>query len=254
MYEKCPEKSCGMLEIEKLSYRINKLQVLKGLDLSVGSGQFYALAGENGAGKSTLIKIVLDLIRNIEQGKITIGGFEHKLLSARSLVTYLPEKFDLKKDVTGWQYLKFVYGIYRQPLDETKIERLCDQLSLDFTRLEHKTNGYSKGMKQKLGLISCFMLNNPLVILDEPLSGLDPRARYYFKQLLSHERENNRTVFYSTHMLADAEEVCDQFGILHQGKIVFDGSPQDCLEKFNALTLEQAYMSCITEYDISLAS
>ena len=181
-------------------------------------------------------------------------SFEHKLLSSRNLVAYLPEKFDIKKDVTGWQYLKFVYGVYRQPLNLARVEQLCQKLSLDLSRLDHKTNGYSKGMKQKLGLISCFMLDKPLMILDEPLSGLDPKARYYFKQLLSHERESNRTIFYSTHMLADAEEICDRFGILHQGQIVFDGSPEACLEQFNAQTLEQAYMNCITEYDAALAS
>ena len=104
-------------------------------------------------------------------------------------------------------------------------------------------------MKQKLGLISCFMLDNPLIILDEPLSGLDPKARFYFKQLLKAEREHNRTIFYSTHMLADAEEICDQFGILHKGRIVFDGSPKACLHEFNAATLEQAYMNCVTEYN-----
>lgn len=238
-----------MLEIKSLSYTINKLQVLCDLNLSIDSGNFYALAGENGSGKSTLIKIILDLIRNIEQGEITVGGFEHKLMSSRNVLTYLPENFDIKNDVTGWQYLKFVYGVYRQTLDTTRVDQLCQQLGLDSSRLDHKTNGYSKGMKQKLGLISCFMLDKPLIILDEPLSGLDPKARYYFKQLLRIERENKRTIFYSTHMLADAEEICDRFGILHQGRIVFDGPPESCLKQFSAETLEQAYMNCITEYD-----
>jgi len=237
-----------MLAVEDLSYSINHFQILDDLNLTINSGQYYALAGENGAGKSTLIKIILDLIRNIDSGTITLGGYDNKQLVARSILTYLPENFDIKKDVTGWQYLKFVYGIYRQPLDKTRVEQLCQQLSLDFSRLNHKTNGYSKGMKQKLGLISCFMLNKPLIILDEPLSGLDPKARYYFKRLLKNERDSNRTIFYSTHMLADAEEICDQFGILHHGNIVFNGSPEDCLSRFNAETLEQAYMNCISQY------
>ena len=237
-----------MLEIKGLDYSICGKQVLNNLMLSMQSGEYYALAGENGAGKSTLIKIVLDLIRNIERGVITLGGYDNKLLAARSLVTYLPEKFDIKKDVTGWQYLEFVYGIYCEPVNTEKVELLCRQLGLDSTRLHHKTNDYSKGMKQKLGLISCFMLDKPLIILDEPLSGLDPKARYHFKELLLSERENNRTIFYSTHMLADAEEICDQFGILHDGKIVFDGTPVSCLEQYKAQTLEQAYMNCISEY------
>ena len=236
-----------MLKVDALKYQINKIDVLRGLDLSIQPGCYYALAGEHGAGKSTLIKIILDLIRNFQSGQVTIGGCDHRIMESRKLVTYLPEKFDIKKDVTGWQYLRFVYGIYRQKIDKSRIEKLCAELALDVSRLYHKTNDYSKGMKQKLGLISCFMLDNPLVILDEPLSGLDPKARFYFKQLLERERENKRTVFYSTHMLADAEEMCDRFGILHGGKIVFDGTPESCLKQFKAPTLEQAYMSCIAE-------
>jgi ABC-2 type transport system ATP-binding protein len=235
-----------MLKVVDLSYRINKQDILNGLSLNVGHGQFYALAGENGAGKSTLIKITLDLIRNIESGKILIDGIDHRQLAARDLLTYLPEKFDIRKEATGWQYLRFVFGAYRQNFDRNRVLSLCEQLALDATRLDHRGSEYSKGMKQKLGLISCFMLDKPLIILDEPLSGLDPRARYLFKQLLQQERTQKRTIFYSTHMLADAEEICDRFGILHRGRIVFDGSPAECLQQFNADSLEQAYMRCIS--------
>ncbi len=235
-----------MLKIHNLGYRIGSHPILKGLSISLQDGNYYALAGENGAGKSTLIKIILDLIRNNISGSVTINGHDHKALEARHQLVYLPEKFELKKEVTGWQYLEFIYGVYQQKVDRENVYRLCEQLSLDQDRLRHKTNHYSKGMKQKLGLISCFMLNNPFIILDEPLSGLDPKARFLFKQLLESERAHNRTIFYSTHLLADAEEICDQFSILHQGKIVFDGSPRQCLDQYNETTLEKAYMKCIS--------
>ena len=100
-------------------------------------------------------------------------------------------------------------------------------------------------MIQKLGLISCFMLERKLLILDEPLSGLDPSARYHFKQLLRDEKPKARTIFYSTHMLADAEDICDQFGILHEGSMRFVGTPDECRQKYQADTLELAYMNCI---------
>ena len=235
----------AMLKINNLDYRIANHAILKSLNLQVDSGQFYALAGENGAGKSTLIKIILDLIRNVESGSVTIDGVDHKQLAARNVLSYLPEKFDIKPEVTGWQYLQFVFGAYQQTLDRDKVLMLCDQLSLDAQRLADKASEYSKGMKQKLGLISCFMLDKPLIILDEPLSGLDPKARFLFKQLLQQERSQGRTIFYSTHMLADAEEICDRFGILHRGQIVFDGTPAECLQQYDAATLEQAYMACI---------
>ena len=106
-----------MIQIKGLKYAIAQHRILEDLELAIGEGEYYALAGENGAGKSTLIKIMLDLIRNIDQGEIHIGGLDHRQFSARQLLTYLPEKFDIKKDVSGWQYLRFVFGVYRQAVE-----------------------------------------------------------------------------------------------------------------------------------------
>ncbi len=238
-----------MIRVNNLSYRIGNQQIIDNLSLDQQPASYYALAGENGAGKSTLIRIILDLIRNADSAGISIDGIPNQLLAARQRLSYLPEKFDIKKEVSGWQYLKFVADVYRQAYDESKITELCAQLSFDAERLGDKSFTYSKGMKQKLGLISCFMLDNPLVILDEPLTGLDPTARYQFKQLLVNERNNNRSIFYSTHMLADAEEICDQFAILHRGSIIFDGTPQQCLKQYQQDSLEKAYMQCLYAAD-----
>jgi len=236
------------LSFSNLSCQIAGADILKRLELKVPAQSYFALAGVNGAGKSTLIKLALDLIRPVQGGEITIFGHINQDTRCRNQLTYLPEKFDVKKEVTGWQYLSFVFSVYQQKLDRVLIEQLCESLGLEQSRLDDKTSHYSKGMKQKLGLISCFMLDKPLIILDEPLSGLDPKARFQFKALLTKEREKNRTIFYSTHMLADAEEICDQFGILHQGRIVFQGTPQQCLKQYNQDTLEKAYMRCISEF------
>ena len=235
------------LTVSGVSYSVPGLDILKGLDLEVGAGQYYAIAGVNGAGKSTLIKLVLDLIRPSPGGEIRIFGLDNTDPACRDRLVYLPEKFDTRKNISGRQYLEFIAAIYRQSTDANRIGQLAERLDFPPDRLDSKVGAYSKGMVQKLGLISCFMLERSLVILDEPLSGLDPRARFHFKELMHSLRESEHTVLYSTHLLSDAEDLCDRFGILHDGEMKYQGTPADCMRQYTADSLEQAYMACITE-------
>ncbi len=234
------------ISLSNLSYSISGNDILRTLNLEIPVQSYFAIAGINGAGKSTLIRLVLDLIRPSAGSEIKIFGQLNRVTGARNQLVYLPEKFDVKKGVSGWQYLDFVSSIYASSLDRKRARELAEKLDFPVDRLATKIGGYSKGMVQKLGLISCFMLDRNLLILDEPLSGLDPRARYHFKNLLLEERHKQQTILYSTHLLADAEEICDQFGILHEGEMKFIGTPAHCLQSFQAETLEQAYMNCIT--------
>ncbi len=236
-----------VIAIENLSYSFGQVEVLKSLAFHLDQGRYFAIAGVNGAGKSTLIKLMLDLIRPRESAKIELFGESNRALGCRAQISYLPEKFDLKKLVSGWQYLQFVASVYRVSIDWESIAELSSRFDFAPDRLKSRVSEYSKGMIQKLGLISCFMLDRKLLILDEPLSGLDPKARYYFKEYLKNIKTDDRTLFYSTHMLSDAEEICDQFGILHDGEIRFIGTPASCLEQYQADTLEQAYMNCISQ-------
>jgi ABC-2 type transport system ATP-binding protein len=236
------------LSISNLSYSISNVEIFKTFNLEVSQQSYFAIAGVNGAGKSTLIKLILDLIRpSNNQSEIQVLGINNQDRRCRDAVAYLPEKFDVKRNVTGWQYLQFIASIYGEKLDKVRVmDDLCIQLDFPNDRLQSKVGSYSKGMVQKLGLISCFMLDSKLLILDEPLSGLDPRARYHFKQFLIDEKCKGLTVFYSTHMLADAEDICDQFGILHGGEMKFVGTPSACIEAHHAVNLEQAYIRCIS--------
>ena len=234
------------LAVSNLSYAVPGLEILKALDLELAEHQYFAIAGVNGAGKSTLIKLVLDLIRPSPGGSIRIFGSDNRARECREQLAYLPEKFDVKRGVSGRQYLDFIAAVYALRIDPGELEALAERLDFPPARLDSRVGTYSKGMVQKLGLLSCFMLKRRLLILDEPLSGLDPRARYHFKQVMLDEKAAGRTVLYSTHMLADAEELCDQFGILHGGELKFRGTPAACLREYGAATLEKAYMKCIT--------
>jgi ABC-2 type transport system ATP-binding protein len=235
------------LAVSNLSYSVAGLDILRALDLEVREGEYFAIAGVNGAGKSTLIKLILDLIRPSAGGTIEIFGKSNRDPLCREQLAYLPEKFDVRKNVTGRQYLEFIAAVYRQRANRDEIAELAARLDFAPDRLDSRAGGYSKGMVQKLGLVSCFMLERPLIILDEPLSGLDPRARFRFKELMHDQKAAGRTILYSTHLLADAEDLCDQFGILHNGEIKYRGTPADCIANYGTETLEQAYMKCIAE-------
>lgn len=235
------------LSISNISYSVGGMQILKALNLSVDQQHYYAIAGVNGAGKSTLIKLILDLIRPRPGGEIRILGMDNRARECRDQLSYLPEKFDVKKNISGRQYLDFIAAVYHLKLDPGKIAELAERLDFPSQRLDTRVGSYSKGMVQKLGLLSCFMLDRRLIILDEPLSGLDPRARYHFKELMHSLRPSGHTVLYSTHLLADAEDLCDRFGILHDGEMKYQGTPADCIQHFQTSTLEKAYMACISE-------
>jgi ABC-2 type transport system ATP-binding protein len=235
------------LALNNISYSVSGIEILKTLNFDVSEQTYFAIAGVNGAGKSTLIKLILDLIRPQPGGEIQIFGSDNRAPQCRDQLAYLPEKFDVKKNISGRQYLEFITAVYRQSSSTDKITGLCERLDFPAERLDSRVASYSKGMVQKLGLVSCFMLDRKLIILDEPLSGLDPRARYHFKELMREEKSNQRTILYSTHLLADAEDLCDQFGILHDGEIKYQGNPVDCMRHYQSDSLEKAYMKCISE-------
>lgn len=234
------------VSLTNLSYSVSGLDILKALAIEIPTHSYFAIAGINGAGKSTLIKLILDLIRPLPGGEIEIFGINNQDPNCRNQLAYLPEKFDVKKNITGRQYLNFIAAVYHQNPGKHKFIELAERLDFPPDRLGSRVGEYSKGMVQKLGLVSCFMLERQLLILDEPLSGLDPRARFYFKELMRDEKSAGRTVLYSTHLLADAEDLCDQFGILHDGEMKYQGTPEDCLQHYQADSLEQAYMKCIS--------
>ena len=208
------------LHISAVSKHYDSKCVLDALQLSVQPGESIGLVGVNGAGKTTLIKSILDLHR-IDSGKVEIFAESHLNPESRRRVAYLPERFSAPPHFNGRDYLKFMLHLNNIKLDNDKIAAAFHSLDLPLEALKKSVKNYSKGMMQKLGLISCFLLAKDLIILDEPMSGLDPLARTLLKNSLAELKAAGHTLFISTHMLTDVATVCDRMLVLHKAEIQF---------------------------------
>jgi len=220
--------------------------VLDKVDLEVEQGEFFGLVGMNGSGKSTLIKAILDLI-GIDAGKISIHDLSHRNVNARQSVAYLPDRFSPPAHLRGQDFIQYMLSLHGSGCDRQQVDNILDGLELDKSVMQESVNKLSKGMTQKLGLASCLLSGKSLLILDEPMSGLDPRARVLFKKQLAQLKQQGTTVFFSSHVLADVEEMADTMAVLHNSKIYFSGSPKDFKQQYKGANVEQAYMNCIEQ-------
>ncbi len=219
---------------------------LTAFSLEVQHGEFFGLVGENGAGKTTLIKCMLDFCDS-DSGSIEIFGIPHRLTAARAPLAYLPERFTPPFYLTGRDFLQYMLKLHRTPYDEARVVQMFNTLDLELAALAKPVRTYSKGMTQKLGLAACLLSGKDLYVLDEPTGGLDPKARALFKRELLQLRNARRTVFLTSHALADVEEMCDRMAILHHGRLRFAGTPGELRRRFDACDLEQAFLACIAE-------
>jgi ABC-2 type transport system ATP-binding protein len=232
------------IDINRLYKGFKSQNVLKGVNLAVKRGEYFGLVGMNGAGKTTLIKTLLDFCQ-VERGKIRIFDTEHTLTAARQRLAFLPERFNPPFYLTGREFMRYMSELHGVAYDRSEVERIFHHLDLDMAALSRPVRAYSKGMAQKLGLATCFLSQRDLLILDEPMSGLDPKARALFKDYLASAKSGGQTLFFTTHLLNDVESLCDRLAILHDGEVRFIGSPAECCQSFNADNLERAYLTAI---------
>lgn len=228
------------IHIEKISKTFNK-QVLEEVSFDVQKNEIFGFIGLNGVGKTTLIKIILDLLEQ-DNGEVEIFGVSRILPASRKKICYLPEKFHPSNHLKGEEFLRFVLDFYGKKLDMSKAREICANLDLDHTVLRQKVTKYSKGMTQKLGLLGVFLSEADLVILDEPMSGLDPKARIALKRELLAYKKLGKTVFFSSHILSDMDEICDSIAVLHDKKIRYHGTPQGFKIKHGEDDLDGAFL------------
>ena len=183
------------LKVEQVNQRYASNAVLDNINLTVYEGEYVGLVGVNGAGKTTLIKAILDFV-SIDSGNIEIFGKSHRETSSRESLSFLPEKFIPPYYLTGKDFLSYMAELNQVELEGAAIEELFQVLDLDITALKKSVRQYSKGMSQKLGLASCFLSQRPMLLFDEPMSGLDPKARAYLKRHLVSLKETGKTLFF----------------------------------------------------------
>lgn len=225
-----------MLEIRELKKTFGKYHALNGLSLHIPKGALYGFVGPNGAGKTTTIKIMTGLL-SADSGQVTIDGknVTRGLSELKLKIGYVPDFFGVYDNLKVNEYMEFFascYGISGLKA-RTRYMTLLEQVGL-----EEKVNFYvdslSRGMKQRLCLARALIHDPCLLVMDEPSSGLDPRTRYEFKEILKELKEQGKTILISSHVLAELSELCTDIGIIDQGKMVLSGSMEEILRRVNA--------------------
>jgi ABC-2 type transport system ATP-binding protein len=220
-----------------------RASVLHDVSFEVAAGEFFGLVGVNGAGKTTLLKCLLDFCDT--RGSISIFGTPHHVTAARRRLAFLPERFNPPYFLTGQEFIRYVLELQSTAYDRSAAESMLRAFDLDRGALKLPVRAYSKGMTQKLGLAACFLSRKDLYVLDEPTSGLDPKARALFKSHLRELKREARTVFFTSHVLADVAEVCDRMAVIHAGSLHFAGTPAALCQQFASADPEQAFLRCI---------
>ncbi|PLS68421.1 MAG: multidrug ABC transporter ATP-binding protein [Cyanobacteria bacterium M5B4] len=197
--------------------------------LEVPTGVTFGLLGPNGAGKTTLLKILLGIIRP-SQGSGTVLGFPLGERLAKEQIGYLPENAYYYDYLTGWELLEFMGSLLGVKERTKRIDELLDLVGLSQSAArKKKLKEYSKGMVQRIGIAQALINDPQLVFLDEPMSGLDPLGRYQIREIIQGLHKQGKTVFFNSHILSDAEAICDYVGILNHGHLVAIGALQDLL-------------------------
>jgi ABC-2 type transport system ATP-binding protein len=216
----------ALITIDRLTKMFKTRKALDGISFSIEEGALFGFIGPNGAGKTTTIRILTTLLQPTS-GAVTINGYDvmKDREAVRRQLGYIPDFFGLYNDMTVWEYMDFFARCYDIPQASRSV-LISDLLTL--VDLTHRRDGFvnnlSRGMKQRLGLARALIHDPRILILDEPAAGLDPRARVEFRALLKELQRMGKTIFFSSHILADVDELCTDVGIIEAGHLVACGN------------------------------
>ena len=218
-----------MLYIDHLTKTFGEKKAVDDLSLHIAPGEIYGFIGHNGAGKTTTLKSVVG-IQQFDAGEITIGGRSIKTdpVACKKMLAYIPDNPDLYEFMTGIQYLNFIADIFGVEAEkrQERIRRYADLFELT-SDLAQPVAAYSHGMKQKLAIISAWLHDPKLILMDEPFVGLDPKAAHILKGMMHEVCEDGGAIFFSTHVLEVAEKLCDKVAIIKGGRLIRSGTMEE---------------------------
>ena len=241
-----------MISIKNVSKSYDKKnRIINNLNLEINDGEIFGFLGPNGAGKSTTIKMITGIL-DIDEGDILINNKSiiKDPIEAKKSFGYVPDNPDMFLKLKGIEYLNFLADMYDVGLEERKqkIEELTNLFEINDV-LNDKIQSYSHGMRQKIVIIGSLLHEPKNWIIDEPMTGLDPKSTYELKQIMKDITQKNHAVFFSTHILDVAEKLCDKIGIINRGKLLFVGTLDEMRKELKEnKSLEELFME-ITEND-----
>ena len=235
-----------MIEIKNVSksYEKNK-KTIENLNLKIKDGEIFGFLGPNGAGKTTTIRMITGVLK-IDEGEILIDGndISKNPIEAKNNFGFVPDNADIFLKLKGIEYLNFladIYGVSKNERTE-KIENLAKKFNI-YDNLNDKIQNYSHGMRQKIIVIGALLHSPKNWILDEPMTGLDPKSSHDLKELMKEHVKQGNSVFFSTHVLEVAEKLCDRIGIINKGKLIFVGTYEEMKAKFKEnASLEELFL------------
>lgn len=218
-----------MIEVEEAAKSYGEVRAVAGVSLSVAAGESYSLVGANGAGKSTLMRMIVGLSEP-DEGRVTVCGepLRRRPLAAKRRLGYLPEELYFYQRLTGREYLRLVGGL--KGVEDGSTERELEFFELSAVA-DKWVGGYSLGMRKKLGLAAAFAGAPRVLVLDEPLNGLDVEMMRKLRERIERERDAGRAFLISSHVMSFVERVADRVGVMRGGRLVAEGSPAELRER-----------------------
>ena len=234
-----------MIEFKNVSKTYNgNVKALDNLNFTVGKGELVGFIGPNGSGKTTTIKLLSGVLVP-DKGTITVNGFDvsKEPLKAKASIGYIPDNPDIFLRLKGIEFLNFIGDVYKVPVEDRKktIDELAERFELT-SALNSQILSYSHGMRQKLMVIAALLHKPEVWILDEPMTGLDPKSAFELKQMMKEHTKSGNSVFFSTHVLEVAEKLCDKVVIIKKGKKLYDGTLEQLEKKNKDKNLEDIFL------------